>query len=86
MDNDDLRRGMPTVHKKFNEAVALLAGDTLLTFAFEKIAAAPLPAGKIVEIIGHHHPLHRQGRHGAGAGPGPGIRGDAPSHRRRSTA
>lgn len=52
MDNDDLRRGLPTVHKKFNEAVALLAGDTLLTFAFEKIAAAPLPAEKTVAIIG----------------------------------
>jgi geranylgeranyl diphosphate synthase type II len=52
MDNDDLRRGLPTVHKKFNEAVALLAGDTLLTFAFEKIAAAPLPAEKVVAIIG----------------------------------
>ncbi|HSQ35803.1 MAG TPA: polyprenyl synthetase family protein [Candidatus Binatia bacterium] len=51
MDNDDLRRGMPTVHKKFNEAIALLAGDTLLTFAFEKIASAPLPPEKIVAII-----------------------------------
>ncbi len=51
MDDDDLRRGMPTVHKKFNEAVALLAGDTLLTFAFEKIAAAPLPAEKTVAIM-----------------------------------
>jgi len=52
MDNDDLRRGMPTVHKKFNEAMALLAGDTLLTFAFEKIAATPLPAEKTVAIMG----------------------------------
>ena len=52
MDNDDLRRGMPTVHKKFSEAVALLAGDTLLTFAFEKIAAAPLPPAQVVEIMG----------------------------------
>ncbi|HUU04483.1 MAG TPA: polyprenyl synthetase family protein [Patescibacteria group bacterium] len=52
MDNDDLRRGMPTVHRKFNEAVALLAGDTLLTFAFEKIASSPLAAEKIVTIIG----------------------------------
>ncbi len=50
MDDDDLRRGLPTVHKKFNEAVALLAGDTLLTYAFEKIAAAPLPPEKIVAI------------------------------------
>ena len=35
MDNDDLRRGRPTVHKAFNEATAILAGDALLTFAFE---------------------------------------------------
>ncbi|MCX6557599.1 MAG: polyprenyl synthetase family protein [Candidatus Aminicenantes bacterium] len=52
MDDDDLRRGLPTVHKKFNEALALLAGDTLLTFAFEKIAAAPLAAEKTVAVIG----------------------------------
>jgi len=52
MDNDDLRRGMPTVHRKFNEAVALLAGDTLLTFAFERIVEAPLPAEQTVEIMG----------------------------------
>ena len=35
MDNDDLRRGKPTCHKVFGEAVAILAGDGLLTFAFE---------------------------------------------------
>lgn len=35
MDNDDLRRGMPTCHKKFGEALAILAGDALLTQAFE---------------------------------------------------
>jgi farnesyl diphosphate synthase len=35
MDNDDLRRGQPTVHRKFDEATAILAGDGLLTFAFE---------------------------------------------------
>lgn len=34
MDNDDLRRGMPTNHKVFGEAVAILAGDALLTFSF----------------------------------------------------
>lgn len=34
MDNDDLRRGMPTSHKKFGEATAILAGDALLTHAF----------------------------------------------------
>jgi farnesyl diphosphate synthase len=35
MDNDDFRRGRPTVHKAFDEATAILAGDALLTFAFE---------------------------------------------------
>ncbi len=38
MDNSDLRRGRPTVHKQFNEAVAVLAGDGLLTMAFEVLA------------------------------------------------
>ena len=51
MDNDDFRRGMPTVHKRFNEAIALLAGDTLLTYAFEKIAGAKAEPGKIVNIL-----------------------------------
>lgn len=51
MDNDDLRRGLPTVHRKFGEAVALLAGDTLLTLAFEKIVGSPLPAEKKVKIL-----------------------------------
>lgn len=51
MDNDDLRRGLPTVHRKFGEAVALLAGDTLLTLAFEKIVRSPLPAEKKVRIL-----------------------------------
>ncbi len=35
MDNSDLRRGYPTVHKKFDDATAILAGDALLTYAFE---------------------------------------------------
>jgi len=38
MDNADLRRGQPTVHKKFDEATAILAGDALLTLAFEILA------------------------------------------------
>ena len=40
MDDDDLRRGRPTCHKVFGEALALLAGDALLTVAFEGVAAA----------------------------------------------
>ena len=35
MDNDELRRGQPTAHRKFDEATAILAGDSLLTFAFD---------------------------------------------------
>jgi len=38
MDNDDLRRGRPTCHKAFDEATAILAGDALLTLAFEILA------------------------------------------------
>ncbi|MBT5970363.1 MAG: polyprenyl synthetase family protein [Desulfobacula sp.] len=38
MDNDDLRRGLPTCHKKFSEATAILAGDALLTHAFNIIS------------------------------------------------
>ena len=38
MDDDDLRRGKPTVHRAYDEATAVLAGDALLTFAFELIA------------------------------------------------
>ena len=44
LDNDDLRRGKPTSHKKFGEATAILAGDGLLTLAFETIARTPVPA------------------------------------------
>ena len=41
MDDDDLRRGRPSCHKAFGEAAALLAGDVLLTEAFEAAAQAP---------------------------------------------
>ncbi len=41
MDDDDLRRGQPTCHIKFNEATAILAGDALLTGAFEVLADMP---------------------------------------------
>ncbi|MCK4765658.1 MAG: polyprenyl synthetase family protein [Candidatus Aminicenantes bacterium] len=51
MDDDDFRRGMPTIHKKFSEAIALLAGDTLLTAAFERISSAQIAPQKIVNIM-----------------------------------
>src|SRR5690349_12518887 len=44
LDNDDLRRGKPTNHKVFGEAIAILAGDALLTLAFQTLAAAPIDA------------------------------------------
>jgi geranylgeranyl diphosphate synthase type II len=44
MDDDDLRRGLPTCHKKFGEALAILAGDALLTLAFQVLAEHYLPA------------------------------------------
>ncbi len=43
MDNDDFRRGKPTNHKVFGEGIAILAGDALLTQAFEILANAPVP-------------------------------------------
>jgi len=41
MDNDDLRRGRPTCHKVFGEALAVIAGDALLTLAFEVLSRLP---------------------------------------------
>jgi len=52
LDNDDLRRGKPTCHKKFGEATAILAGDALLTLAFEIIGAAPVAADRRVAMLG----------------------------------
>ena len=51
LDNDDLRRGRPTCHKKFGEAMAILAGDGLLTLAFEALANAPAPPAQRVALI-----------------------------------
>jgi geranylgeranyl diphosphate synthase, type II len=51
LDNDDLRRGKPTSHKKFGEATAILAGDGLLTLAFETVAAAPVSSELRVAMV-----------------------------------
>src|SRR5487761_245917 len=51
LDNDDLRRGKPTCHKKFGVAMAILAGDGLLTLAFEALAKASLDPARRVRII-----------------------------------
>ncbi len=53
MDNDDLRRGRPTTHKAFDEATAILAGDALLTFAFDILSRTethPDPAIRIALV------------------------------------
>jgi geranylgeranyl diphosphate synthase type II len=51
LDNDDLRRGKPTNHKVFGEAIAILAGDGLLTLAFATLANAPLEPARRVRVI-----------------------------------
>ena len=51
MDDDDFRRGKPTNHKVFGEAIALLSGDGLLTLAFELLAKASLMDGKYAKIM-----------------------------------
>ena len=52
LDNDDLRRGKPTCHKAFGEAIAILAGDALQTRAFEVLAGLDAPPAATVQIIG----------------------------------
>lgn len=52
MDNDDLRRGRPTCHRQFDEATAILAGDGLLTYAFEIISSIQKTAAETkVELV-----------------------------------
>ena len=52
LDNDDLRRGKPTCHVAFGEAIAILAGDALQTRAFEILAGLDSPPSATVQIIG----------------------------------
>jgi geranylgeranyl diphosphate synthase type II len=51
MDDDDLRRGRPTTHKVYGEALGILAGDALQTRAFELLARAPLPGATVAEQV-----------------------------------
>jgi geranylgeranyl pyrophosphate synthase len=63
MDDDDFRRGRLTTHKKFGEALGILAGDALLAFAFEEVARLVddgVPAARVVEAV-------RRLAHAAGA-------------------
>lgn len=63
MDNDDMRRGKPTCHKVYGEAHAILAGNALLTLAYEILATAPYASSLIQiisEAIGHNGMMHGQ--------------------------
>lgn len=51
MDNADLRRGMPTLHKTYDEVSAILAGDALNTYAFEVLSNAPFSDRVIVKLV-----------------------------------
>jgi len=60
IDNDDVRRGRPACHRAFGEAVAILAGDALVTMAFEMIANTPgVDKGRLISVI-------REAAHAAG--------------------
>ena len=65
MDNDDLRRGHPTNHKKFGEAEAILAGDGLLTFAFDLLSDPLVQALPIQQECRLFRPLPGQPVHWA---------------------
>ena len=66
LDNDDLRRGKPTCHKAFGEATAILAGDALLTLAFEIITGDGSPAERRLRIV--HELAHAIGTRGGMVG------------------
>jgi len=51
LDNDDLRRGKATCHKQFGEATAILAGDGLLTLAFQTIGRSSTEAERTIAIL-----------------------------------
>ncbi len=99
MDDDDLRRGRPTCHKAFDEATAILAGDGLLTLAFEVVACDVQPASaalRCVQILaeaagprgmvaGQMADLQAEGRAEASGGPADGTVAELEAIHRRKT-
>lgn len=67
LDNDDLRRGKPTCHRAFGEATAILAGDALLTLAYE-VLSAPGPPPEEVKLRVIHELSHAIGTRGGMVG------------------
>jgi len=74
LDNDDLRRGQPTCHVAFGEAIAILAGDALQTLAFQTISQLPAPPATVVAIL-HDFALAIGSGVGAPTGIPPGMIG-----------
>lgn len=99
MDDDDLRRGRPTCHKAFDEATAILAGDGLLTLAFEVVACDVQPpsaalrcvrilaeaAGPRGMVAGQMADLQAEGRAEASGGPADGTVAELEAIHRRKT-
>src|ERR1700739_2489133 len=79
LDNDDLRRGKPTCHRKFGEATAILAGDALLTLAFETISATPVAPAQCIAML--KEVASAAGTvNGMVGGPGAGLGAGRPGH------
>ena len=57
MDNDELRRGRPTSHKKFGQAIAVLAGDGLLTTSFEWLSLTDIDNDKNYHMTEMKYPI-----------------------------
>jgi len=51
MDNDEMRHGVPTVHKKFGMPIAILAGDVLFSKAYQTISSTKLPSSRTIELV-----------------------------------
>ncbi|MDE1160978.1 MAG: polyprenyl synthetase family protein [Acidobacteriaceae bacterium] len=75
LDNDDLRRGKPTCHVVYGEAIAILAGDALQTLAFQTIAQLPASPPTVVEIL---HDFAFAIGTGVGPTPGSDLPGELP--------
>jgi geranylgeranyl diphosphate synthase, type II len=93
MDNDDLRRGRPTCHRKFNEALAILAGDALLTLAFQILAQGIRPpetaaacCGVLAQAAGACNLVGGQADDLRGFGPGAGLEALESIHLRKTGA
>jgi len=93
MDADDLRRGLPTCHKKYGEALAILAGDALLTLAFEVLANGVRPpevaaacCTALAEAAGACHLVGGQADDVSGAFAGGGIETLESIHHRKTGA